>query len=247
VATTITSLETMRDYIVKMLGGPVINVELDNTQLDQIIFDSVEDFNRYNYSEGSHKDYIIITLSAGQDEYSLSGQHVQDTCDLQLSLGVDGINTLFSPTHELLYQDWVVKGNYPGGGGGPGMVMADYDISMMYLEEIKRHFSKEYTCYFRSGSETLKITPTPKTSLTGAVFVYKKETAANLYNNQLVKRLCVARAKKLWGEILSKYSAQLPGGGTYNGEAIYQRGATEETEVMIRIQQESPPIDFQVG
>jgi hypothetical protein len=58
--------------------------------------------------------------------------------------------------------------------------------------------------------------------------VYKKQPIQNLYNNPLVKKLCVARVKKLWGLILGKYKIQIPGGGTSNGDSIHQEGVDEE-------------------
>lgn len=243
----ITTLEEMRDYIKLMLGFPTINVELKNEQIFQVIWDSAQIFWRYGYDESNYRDYAILTTTSGTDEYSLSGQDIINVVDFDFSFGIDGINTLFSPTHTLLYKDWVVEGNYPGGPNSGGMVLTGWTIGMNYLEEIRNTFGKMYTCYYRPNSQTVKIFPTPKENMTGILIVYKKESLANLYNHILFKELSVAKAKKLWGFLLDKTNMQFPGGGTVNGAKIEAAGKEEEEKAIEKIKGESSPIDFMVG
>jgi len=248
---SVTTSSGFRTYIKQRLGWPLINIELHNDHMDMIADDAVETFNRYNYGNAAYFDYYTLSVTSGVDEYSLSGNNIQDIYDFQFSMGADGINTLFSPTHDLLYDAWVVKGGYPGGPGGSiagqGMVLSDYDIGMMYLEEIKRRFGREYRVLWNSNREVLKLIPTPNKDITGVLLLYKKETLANLYNNILFRDLCVAKARKLWGEILGKFTVTLPGGGTFNGADIKTQGIEEEKAAMERVIGESEPIDFYVA
>lgn len=245
------SIDDFRSYILRKLGYPVIQVELDNTQLDDIIYDCVQDFQRYNYSEGSYPDYLIFTLSANVREYSLSGTNIEDIYDLSLSTGPDGINVLFSPANMLLGPDLAGMGGIPGAsnqGASPGLSIAGYQIAQMYLEEIQNSFGREYMVDYRPWSQKLSVTPTPTTSGIGLLSLYRNEDSIYLYSNPLVKKLAVGRAKKLWGGlILNKYSMSLPGGGTINGEAIYQQGLDEETRALDDIKQESEGPIFFIG
>lgn len=243
----ITSLEDMCNYIKLKLGMPVINVEVKNIQIYQEIFDAAQEFYNYGYDISSYRDYVILTTSAGIDEYSLSGQDIVDIVDFDFSFGIDGINTLFSPTHTLLYKDWVVRGNYPGGPGSQSMVLTDWYIGMNYLEEVKNTFGKRYTCYWRPLSQTVKVIPTPQENMVGALIIFRKEKIANLYNHILFKKLCIAKVKKLWGSILDKNEMNFPGGGRVNGAKIEQQGIDEEEKVLDRIRAEAPPIDIIVG
>ncbi|HON83424.1 MAG TPA: hypothetical protein PLI22_04730 [Caldisericia bacterium] len=243
----ITTMEDMRDYIKLMLGFPVINVELSNNQIYQVIYDAAQIFWRYGYDEANYRDHAILNLTSGTDEYSLSGTDIINVVDFDFSFGVDGINTLFSPTHTLLYKDWVVRGNYPGGPGVQGLVLTDWAIGMNYLEEIRNTFGKMYTAYYRPLTETLKIFPTPKEDITGVLIVYKKMAMASLYNHVLFKELCVAKAKKLWGFNINKTNITLPGGGTINGAEIKAEGKEEEKEAIDKLRSESSPIDFLIG
>ena len=234
----ITTLPAMRDYIYNQLGAPVITVEIATTQLDQIIEDSIELFNRYNYGEGSHKDYLVINLSADTQDYSLSGQEVNDVVDMLLSETTGGLNTLFTPIN-LFY-----NGQSPVSSSA---YLSDYYTAMTHLKQITDTLSTQFKVDYIQSQEILRIVPTPEVDLVAMIEVYKKETAQYLYNHILVKQLCVAKAKILWGGNLGKYSMQLPGGGTINFSEIKSEGKEELERVMVDIKAESEPIDFFLG
>lgn len=239
----ITTSADMALYVKRALGYPVINVELSNSQLRDIMDDSADIMTRYLYGEANYADYLTFSVTSGTDEYSLSGNSVLDVFDFQFSTGTNGINSLFSPIHVLLYDDWVVKGNYPGNGSS-NLAMTSYQIDMDYLDNVKRAFGKEYLCDYWPQQQILKITPTPTEDLEGIIFVYRKENTATLYNHIFMKMLCVAKAKILWGSILGKFSMTLPGGGEINGTEIKSDGKEELEDVLKRIESEGEPIGF---
>jgi hypothetical protein len=237
----ITNITDFKNYLKSMLGSPVITVELSEAQYENIIYDTIQDFQRYNYNEGSYKDYIVIDLSAGQMYYDLSGTNVEGIIDLYLSVGSQGnINVLFSPVNMLL-------------GGNAGVMnlmqygMADYYSAMMYLREITNTFSVKYNLNYNPTQERLTVTPTPEEAMRGMLEVYKRETSENLYNHTLVKKLALARCKVLWGRNIGKFAITLPGGGTMNGSEIRSEGEAEEEKLMNDISNESEPIDFFCG
>lgn len=249
----ITTLDGFRDYIKLVLGQPIINVEVTDEQFDQLIEDAVQDFQRYTYGEATFRDVITLPLTSGVSAYQLT-EEVDSILDIALSFNNNGINDLFSPQHTVLYNDWI-NGNYPGGSGasngaaglGGAMVMGNYDISMIYLKEIEDHFVRKYHCDFNPNSYMVRIWPTPNIDTVAMLTVYKKETAINLYNNPLLKKLARARVKILWGEIINKYAMTLPGGGNINGDKIIDRGEKEEAAALESIVKESEPPLFLIG
>ena len=260
----ITSVVEFRNYIRRQLGHPVIQIEVDDTQLNDIIDDTIQTFQRYNYGEGNYMDYLVFTTSANVGNYSMDGLNINDVYDLDLSSGNDGINTLFSPTHTMLYNDWVVQGNYPGNNSGGyvgnqrfllpfgsrpsvGMELSDYTIQMQQLKENINTFGIMYNVDWLPGRQELRVTPTPDVDGVGLLTVYLKETAANLYNNLLVKNLAVAKSKKQWFLHLSKYGFALPGGGTINGPQLMADANEEEKQALLDIRDESLPNDFFMG
>lgn len=256
----ITTEDQMVDYIKLNLGAPVINIECTDDQIKQRIHDSIQDFQRYNYEDGSYQDYIVFTASAGVSEYPISAisgsdhrpvDNIEAVWDFEVSFGMDGINTLFSPQHILLYDQWVNKGEYPGGPGGvttnTGMTLASYQTAMMYLEDIKSMFGKWYRAKLLSGRKKIQIIPTPAENITGILIVYRREYSRYLYNHPLVKKLAVARTKIQWGSHLRKYPAQLPDGISIAGPEILQEGKEEQAEALDAIYGESSKCDFFVA
>lgn len=237
----ITSITEFRSYLLSMLGSPVITIELAQEQMDNIIYDTIQDFQRYNYSDGSFRDYLVIDISANQITYDLSGTNVEAVVDLMLSTGSQGnINVLFSPVNMLL-------------GGGSGIMnmtnyaLGDYYSAMMYLKEITNTFSVKYNVAYNSTKEQLTITPTPTENMRGMIEIYRREISETLYNHPLVKKLALARCKVLWGRNIGKFTVTLPGGGSYNGIEIRSEGEAEEEDIMNKINQESEPCDFFMG
>ena len=255
------------NFIKTQLGWPVINVEVADRQINLIIDKAIKDFWRYNYGEGSFLDYGVFTTSAGVDTYDLSGYNILDVVQINILDNFDGINTLFTPTHILLqemgnnpvFQSGMLSnssvgyaGPRPGagmGGGVPeyGLQLTNWTIATQYLELVKDMFGKQYATNWIPWREQLKIIPTPVTSSTGLLALYRKENELALYNCDLVQNLAVARTKIIWGEHIAKYSVTMPGGGTAQGERLIQEGKEEEEAVMIEIKGQSNPIDFMIG
>lgn len=242
----ITNLAEFTEYTYKMLGSGVITVELSPDQIEEIVMESVDDFNRYMYGEGAQSTYMAFDLSAGVSEYSLSGTNVSDVCDMLLSFEGQngGVNTLFTAQNFLFN---------PATFGSASTAMfasfLPYDMAMNYLAEINLRFQIKYRLDYIQGKELLRIVPTPTSDKTAMLEVYTKEEAINLYNHPLLKKLVVARSKILWGTILGKYSMSLPGGGSINGSEIKSDGITEEEKVMERIYKEGETTEsiFMVG
>lgn len=253
----ITSISGMRTYIKRRLGYPVINVEIHDDQLTDIISDSMDIFSRYNYGEGTYLDYLIFSLSADTNSYELSAYvdntgaplNISDVIDFDSSIATDGVNTLFSPSHVLLQEENGAQSLYAGyySNTGGSMQLAGFDIAQMYIEDIKSKFSKTYTVNFIPGQNVLKIVPTPTENITGVLQVYRKQFSTHLWNNELVKDLCTAKAMIIWGRILTKFNMNLPGGGTINGSEIKQEGQDLLEMTLEKIRLESEPPDFYVA
>ena len=77
--------------------------------------------------------------------------------------------------------------------------------------------------------------------------VYRKETAINLYNNVLLKRLARAKVELLWGKILRKYSMTLPGGGGINADSIIADAKEELQAAIESIRLETDPPIVLIG
>lgn len=247
----ITSLLSFRNYIKLMLGNPVVNVEVDDSQYDQIIEDSVQLFQRYSYGDGTYRDVLTINLSANVSAYQLDSS-IDSILDITTP-NFNSISDLFTPQHNLLYNSWI-NGSYPGGGGtgqtqgmGGAFNVSNYNVGMIYLKEIESMFVRKYTCEFSPNTYMLRVWPTPLADDIAMLTVWKKENVIPLYNHPLVKKLALGKCRVLWGLNLGKYAMNLPGGGTLNYQIHIDRGTKEEEEALAAIQAETHPPIFMVG
>jgi hypothetical protein len=246
----ITTLEQFKDYLLKRCGYPVINVEIAPEQLDLITEDTIQYYQTYNMIDGSNMEYYVFSVSAGIDTYDMSNLNIQGIVDIEISIGLDGLNTLFSPTHELLYSDFIRKGSIMGTDTpdySPGLTLTSYDTAMYYLKEIKNKFGRGFAVQYNKNREILKVVPCPQDNMMGVLTLYRKEEAIYLYNNQLIKDLAYAKTMMLWGNILSKYTANMPDGITMNGSDIYNKGKELYDYTIEDIRKQSPPPDFMFG
>lgn len=247
----ITSLLSFRNYLKTMLGNPVTNVEVDDTQIDQVIEDSVQIFQRYSYGDATYRDVLTLSLSANVSAYQLDS-----SIDSILDITTPNFNTisdLFTPQHNLLYNSWI-NGAYPGGGGtgqtqgmGGAFNLANYNIGMIYLKEIEDMFVRKYTCQYSPNSNIVRVWPTPMQDDVAMMTVWRKESAIPLYNNPLVKKLALGKTRVLWGLQLGKYAISLPGGSSINYQIYIDRGQKEEEEAINDIKMETYPPIFMVG
>jgi len=230
------SMLKARSYIKRRLGEPVICVEVADIQLNDIIIDSVAEASRYLYGEATFRDYVAFQITKGQENYVLEDS-ISDVIAFDFTSILDGINVLHSPTHMLLYNDWVAKGAYPGGSSQQSSLVS-YDIAMMYLKEVQNQFGVSYQADYNDSTNTLKLVPTPKDTGVGLLKVWRKNQITEMMDHPLVKELMVSRAMMQWGLHLSKHTIQMPGGGTTNGSEIYQNGLVREEKAMERLRME---------
>lgn len=242
------SLDEMRGYIFMQLGKPNICVEVPDVILNQIVMDAVGWFWSYANGLGSHEEYIVLKMSPGRTKYKIPNLVAVGESNASGSDG--GINTLFSPMHNLLYKDWVILGNYPGSGGsgeGQGMSLATYDIAMMYLKDIDRAFGLKYRTRYDMEREVLSVYPEPRIEHALIIKAFVKQAPQFLFKNVMFRRYCVARAREWWGNSLGKFLVQIPGGGTIAANEIYQRGHDEAVTIEEQIRMESEPPIFCIG
>lgn len=242
------SLDEMRGYILMQLGKPLICVEIPDIILNQIVMDTIQWYWKYASGSGSHEDYIAVRLTPNRTKYKIP--NLVAVGESTVTGSDNNINTLFSPMHNLLYRDWVILGNYPGsnsGGEGQGMLLANYDISMMYLKDIDRAFATKYRTRYDVEREVLSLYPEPRVESVLLIKAFVKQAPQFLFKDVTFRNLCVAKARKWWGSALGKFVIQIPGGGSISSDVMYQRGKDEETEIQEQIRYESEPPMFLIG
>lgn len=227
----ITNLNEFIDYIKLKLGATVNNVEVSDEQFTQIIEDCTQAYWKYNMGDATYQTVLAINLSANVSAYQLPSG-IDSVVDMALSTSNGSINELFTVQNQTIYP-MLMQGNLVGGTGyglsgprsmGGANTLSEYNISMLYLNQVKDFFQKRFTCQFSSNTNTLRVWPTPDYDCVAMLTVWQRELASDLYNNYHVKNLAVALALIQYGMNLGKYVMNLPGNGTINYQIYLDQG-----------------------
>lgn len=242
----ITNLNEFIGYIKLKLGQPVQNVELDDSQIVQIIEDSVQTFWKYSMGDGAYQTVLSVNLSANVSAYQLPSG-IDSVVDMALSTSNGSINELFTVQNQTIYP-MLMQGNLVGGTGyglsgprsmGGANTLSEYNLSMIYLNQVKDFFQKRFTCQFSSNTNTLRVWPTPDYDCVAMLTVWQRELSEALYGNYHVKNLAVAQSFIQLGIHLGKYNIQLPGSGGLNYQMYIDRGTALEEKTLENIKLET--------
>lgn len=249
---SITTLAEMKQYIAVELGAPINHIELTDLQLNHIIEDSLQIFQKYHTGEGNYEEYLLVSVSAGVSGYDMPPD-IESVTDIHLgnSTKTNGINVLFSPQHMLMtggykgYVSWDGIGS--GSSSSSSWSLTSYEITMQYLDQINETFDRRYYATYLKGSHKMILVPTPDKDGTVLIRTFRKQAAEFIYNDDLFKRLATAKAKILWATNLKKFNIVLPTGATVNAQELMAEGKEELTLVLDDIKAESEPPIFMIA
>lgn len=246
----IDNLAELKNYILRKLGAPIVCVELTDEQLYDVIGDCIRYFWKYA-DHGTHEDYLAFHLVPGMTHYKIC-QDLEQVVNFECSNWFGDINQLFTPAHNLMYNELMTMGGMRfsstcWGGSSYGDVLGHWNACLTWLEEAKNEFSTTYQCRFIPEENALSIWPTPQKPQLGLLRVYKRERVLNIIQHPLFRKYVVASAGKVWADALRKYSLTIAGGGTINADSKYSSYADEVEKLEDRIFKENPSYEVFVG
>jgi hypothetical protein len=243
-----TSRATLKDYALRRLGSPVIEINVDDSQLEDRIDDALQFFAEYHF-DGVEKTFLkhIITDDDVANEYiTLDDSVISVTKLFQFS---EGTVNMFDVRYQMALNDFYGLRN-------PNQSMINYDITKRHLSMIQDILSPEKSIRFSRVTNQLKVDMNWATDVTvgdylvaEAYVVLDPETYPEIYKDRMLKSYITALFKKQWASNLSKFEGiQLPGGVTFNGRELLEQAQTEIDKIEDRVQEmyELPP-DFMVG
>jgi len=253
------NIDEMADFVFRELGFPEINVELYPETVKQQIHNARHKYIRYAGGEGYYQDYFVVTFEGGKSETPVSdlrdsnGNLLDADIDYVYSFSNSSDNssgefaTMFSPTNALMNSMGGIGGMSMGGytgGFGSGMQLQEYETAMMYLGDIRRTFGKSFNVRYIPGKKVLKISPTPRMSVTGVLSAFNNLKLDELYNLQNFRELAVAMCGVAWGKRLRKIKVSMPDGSQVGGDEIFTSYQSEYDKIVETIQGESEYFDI---
>jgi len=257
------SKATLKEYCLRKLGKPVLEVNVSDDQIDDAIDYTLQKFNEFHY-DGIERVYLKhqftqaeidaaradSVVSAGPPEFKemqnflvvpewvISVDNIFSFTDKGTANMFDiryqiRLNDLYDFTSTQFYHYYMIQQH-----------LSMIDFMLEHFKPIR---------YNRAGNR-LYIDMDWRTDIhAGEFMIFECQRATDpssytkIFNELWVKDYATSMIKKYWGTNLTKYqNVQLPGGITMNGEMIYNNAIDElkKYDEELRTTYELPPLDM---
>lgn len=234
---TITSRTAFKDYCLRRLGFPVIEINVDDDQIEDRIDDALQYWQDYHF-DGLQKVYYVkaITQSDVNQRYlDLSAATDSANNALQIA-GVTRIFPLYDSQATINMFDLRYQLRLNELYDFTSASYINYTMTQQHLRMLEQQFTGEVPIRFQRHMQRLYIDWAWGASEAPAGTVVVAECYATIdpsiytqaWNDRWLKEYATALIKRSWGNNLKKFNGiQLPGGVTLNGDKIYEEAKTE--------------------
>lgn len=240
--------EELKDFCLRQLGYPVIQINVDDEQVNDAIELAFEYWNEFHF-DGTERTYVkhqVTTQDKANGYIQLSDQIIGAVRIFPIG-GTNQSMSFFDLRYQLRLNDlWDLSSTS----------YVNYSLTMQHLRTLDMLFSGETPVRFNKVNNRLYIdhdwandVEAGEWIVVEAMIITNPDTFASVWNNRMLKKLATAYVKKQWGANMSKFDKmQLPGGVTMRGVDIYNEAVTDiaSAEQEIRNTYEQPPA-FLVG
>jgi hypothetical protein len=221
-----TTRTELKDYCLRRLGSPVIEINVDEDQLQDRIDDALAFYRDYHY-DGTDRTFLKHQLTASDitNEYISIPTTINDVINIFPLGNSTSANNLFNAKYQITLndiQDW------------SGYQFGTYVMSMERIALMQELLVGMQRFRFNRHTDRLYIDTDWSARVADEYIVLEcyqttdPETYSQVYGDWWLRRYTTALIKKQWGQNLSKFEGmQLPGGVTFNGTQILQ-DANEE-------------------
>jgi hypothetical protein len=247
----------LKDYILRQLGSPVVNIEITDDQLDDAIDNGVELYMQQAYS-GVKERFVGIDLLVGQQTYQLP-YDVFAVLEIK-SQGMGGISNS-TPSNIFSMNQFIASDLYKGNGK---VDLLSYEMTNELLATMDLMFSKKISFDFNCVSKELFLFEKPVINEKVMMHSYLKNVptyvanpiagqpeieGTNLYNELIVRNLCTAYGRRQWADNLAKYNGSaLPNGLVIDVPSLAARADADVLKYELEIEEVySLPVDWMIG
>ena len=228
-ATLSTKKQEIFDYVNNMLGGGMVDVELDPAHYETAITKALTRF-RQRSDNSVEEAYFFMPTVIDQNEYTLPNEIIEVRQIFRRSIGSrsgggDG-GTLFEPFNLAYTNTYLLASSNMGG-------LATYNMFSQYQELVGRMFGSFIEFKWNTTTKKLTILQRPRQGEEVLMYVYMYRPDSELFKDYLAKKwikdYTLAKCKYMLGEARSKFNtiAGPQGGTSLNGDALKQEAIAE--------------------
>jgi hypothetical protein len=224
--------EEFKNYCLRRLGFPVIQIEVAPEQIEDRIDDALTKYFDYHF-DGSEEIYYIHLI----ENQDVTNNYIElpdefFAVDEIVPISQDSLASgsgIFNVTYQFLMSDFWGSGGFVGGN------LSYIELLKSYLATVRHRLSPVPSFQFNRKTNKLVFTTgianlqrlAPRILIHG----YKKldvEKYPDIWEDEFLKDYATALIKKQWGENLKKYTnLNLPGGIQIDGKSIYDEAQAE--------------------
>jgi len=224
-----TQKQTVFDYVNAMLGGGMIDVELDPIHYNTALSKALSKF-RQRSDNSVEESYLFMPTVEDENTYTLPNEVMEVRQIFRRSIGSrsgggDG-GTNFEPFNLAYTNTYLMSSSNIGG-------LATYDMFSQYQELVGRMFGSFIEFKWNTTSKQLTLLQRPRTEETLMLYAYNYRPDSELLKDYLasqwIKDYTLASCKYMLGEARSKFAtiAGPQGGSTLNGDALKNEAMQE--------------------
>ena len=248
--------EEFKDYCLRRLGAPILEINVDQDQLDDIVDDAIQFFQEYHY-DGIELMYLKHQIT--EEEYTRFNEsdETTNTPEPDSSSWLDRNNFIEVPDHVIgitkvfgVSSNWVRNDlfglsnqyflmdifSFSSGFAFGNFDMSNYYMIRQYFETLDMVVNTGALVQFRFNKRQDRLyIDIDKTRMKPDNYLLIEchraldpEDWSQVYNDSFLKRYTTALIKRQWGQNMIKYqNIQLPGGITMNGRQLWEDGDNE--------------------
>jgi hypothetical protein len=227
---TPTSKATLKEYCLRRLGKPVIEINIDEDQMDDRIDEAILFYQDYHF-DGTEKTFLKHQVTADDitNKYITVGNEYTGIIDIFDIGDSTSTNNLFNVRYQISLNDLYDLSRYD---------LVPYFMNFQNIRFIEEMLiGKQPLRYNRHINRLYIDMDWNKVSVDDYIIAeaYKKvdpDTYTDVYNDRWLQRYVTCLFKVQWGSNLTKFiGMQLPGGVQFNGDQILQQGLDEKLKL----------------
>lgn len=235
---SVTNRQTFKEYCLRRLGFPTIEINVDDDQVEDRIDDALQYWQDYHF-DALQKLYYVKRLDATDIQNQYINLDPSVTVDSQNNqVNIVGVTRIFpisdsinqSNMFDLRYQ---LRLNELYDFTSASYI--NYTLTMQHLRSLEIMFTGEVPIRFQRHMHRLFCDwAWGNTVKEGGVVIAECYAIINpadyesVWNDRWLKEYATALIKRTWGNNLKKFAGvQLPGGVTLNGDKIYEEAVEE--------------------
>ena len=235
----VTNRQEFKDYCLRRIGFPVIDINVDDDQVEDRIDDALQYWQDYHF-DGLQKIYYIKRL----EQTDIDNKYVDLSAITDNDgnpLDIVGITRIFpiqdsQATINMFDLRYQLRLNELYDFTSASYV--NYTLTQQHLRSLELMFTGETPIRFQRHMKRLFIdwawgssqAPVGTVVVAESYVIVNPEVYSKVWEDRWLKRYATALIKKQWGSNLQKFNnLQLPGGVTLNADKIIEEAVAEIT------------------